>query len=194
MILEVVSVNLYPRTTFLHPLRSSSAVPSDKTLHIANPSALRDNSRLGEQPAWQLVYGLPPPHAIRHELAPVDATLSAENPRFNVRDEIHKAVAARIGRKVKRSRGEGLPGDVRRPVMQFGICVMADIDEVGFFNHAESLGYDSVWVTDSQMIFSDCYAPCWPWPHGRHAGSAWGRARPSAARGSLPCTWRRWRR
>jgi len=78
--------------------------------------------------------------------------------------------------------------------MQFGICVMADIDEVGFFNHAESLGYDSVWVTDSQMIFSDCYAPCWPWPHGRHAGSAWGRARPSAARGSLPCTWRRWRR
>ena len=42
--------------------------------------------------------------------------------------------------------------------MQFGICVMADIDEIGFFNHAESLGYDSVWVTDSQMIFSDCYA------------------------------------
>ena len=35
--------------------------------------------------------------------------------------------------------------------MHFGICVMADID-------AESLGYDSVWVTDSQMIFSDCYA------------------------------------
>src|SRR5207237_2546088 len=35
--------------------------------------------------------------------------------------------------------------------MRFGICVMADID-------AESLGYDSVWVTDSQMIFSDCYA------------------------------------
>src|SRR5256885_10237237 len=35
--------------------------------------------------------------------------------------------------------------------MQFGICVMADID-------AEGLGYDSVWVTDSQMIFSDCYA------------------------------------
>src|SRR5947209_18971305 len=35
--------------------------------------------------------------------------------------------------------------------MQFGICVMADID-------AEGLGYGSVWVTDSQMIFSDCYA------------------------------------
>ena len=35
---------------------------------------------------------------------------------------------------------------------------MADIDEIGFFAHAEALGYDSVWVTDSQMLFSDCYA------------------------------------
>src|SRR3970282_456863 len=42
--------------------------------------------------------------------------------------------------------------------MRFGICVMANIDEIGFFNHAESLGYDSVWVTDRQMLFSDCYA------------------------------------
>src|SRR5712664_2750940 len=42
--------------------------------------------------------------------------------------------------------------------MKFGVCVMADIDEIGFFSHAETLGYDSVWVTDSQMIFSDCYA------------------------------------
>ncbi len=42
--------------------------------------------------------------------------------------------------------------------MQFGICVMANIDEIGFFTHAESLGYDAVWVTDSQMLFSDCYA------------------------------------
>src|SRR5213592_1252806 len=42
--------------------------------------------------------------------------------------------------------------------MRFGVCVMANIDEIGFFNHAESLGYDSVWVTDSQMLFSDCYA------------------------------------
>ena len=42
--------------------------------------------------------------------------------------------------------------------MQFGICVMADVDEIAFFNHAEDLGYDSVWVTDSQMIFSECYA------------------------------------
>ncbi len=38
--------------------------------------------------------------------------------------------------------------------MQFGICVMANIDEIGFFNHAETLGYDSVWVTDSQRVQS----------------------------------------
>src|SRR5262245_38029790 len=42
--------------------------------------------------------------------------------------------------------------------MRFGICVMANIDEIGFFSHAEALGFDSVWVTDSQMLFSDCYA------------------------------------
>src|SRR5712691_1767545 len=46
----------------------------------------------------------------------------------------------------------------RTSTMKFGICVMADIDEIGFFNHAEALGYDSVWATDSQMLFSDCYA------------------------------------
>src|ERR1700722_6583293 len=42
--------------------------------------------------------------------------------------------------------------------MKFGFCVMSDIDEVGFFSHAEGLGYDSVWVADSQMMFSDVYA------------------------------------
>jgi alkanesulfonate monooxygenase SsuD/methylene tetrahydromethanopterin reductase-like flavin-dependent oxidoreductase (luciferase family) len=42
--------------------------------------------------------------------------------------------------------------------MRFGVCLMANIDEIGFFTHAESLGFDSVWVTDSQMLFSDCYA------------------------------------
>lgn len=42
--------------------------------------------------------------------------------------------------------------------MKFGICAMANIDEIGFFAHAENLGYHSVWVTDSQMLFSDCYA------------------------------------
>jgi 5,10-methylenetetrahydromethanopterin reductase len=35
---------------------------------------------------------------------------------------------------------------------------MADINEIGFFNHIEALGYESVWVADSQMLFSDCYA------------------------------------
>src|SRR6201995_1318391 len=42
--------------------------------------------------------------------------------------------------------------------MKFGFTVMADIDEGGFFSPAEALGYDSVWVTDSQMLFSDCCA------------------------------------
>ena len=41
--------------------------------------------------------------------------------------------------------------------MQFGICVMANIDEIDFFQHAENLGYDAVWVADSQQLFSDCY-------------------------------------
>ncbi|MBV9252533.1 MAG: LLM class flavin-dependent oxidoreductase [Acetobacteraceae bacterium] len=42
--------------------------------------------------------------------------------------------------------------------MQFGFCVMANIDEIGFYSHIEALGYDSAWVTDSQMLFADCYA------------------------------------
>lgn len=42
--------------------------------------------------------------------------------------------------------------------MRLSVCVMADIDEIDFYPHVESLGYDSAWVTDSQMLFSDCYA------------------------------------
>lgn len=42
--------------------------------------------------------------------------------------------------------------------MKFGFCVMANVDEIGFFSHIEGLGYDSAWVTDSQMLYSDCYA------------------------------------
>jgi alkanesulfonate monooxygenase SsuD/methylene tetrahydromethanopterin reductase-like flavin-dependent oxidoreductase (luciferase family) len=42
--------------------------------------------------------------------------------------------------------------------MRMSVCVMADIDEIAFYPHVESLGYDSVWVADSQMLFSDCYA------------------------------------
>jgi 5,10-methylenetetrahydromethanopterin reductase len=42
--------------------------------------------------------------------------------------------------------------------MKFGFCLMANIDEIGFFSHVERLGYHSVWVADSQMLYSDCYA------------------------------------
>src|SRR6202795_2395178 len=42
--------------------------------------------------------------------------------------------------------------------MRMSVCVMADIDEIGFYSHIESLGYDSAWVADSQMLYSDCYA------------------------------------
>ena len=42
--------------------------------------------------------------------------------------------------------------------MRMSVCVMADIDEIGFYPHIEALGYDSAWVADSQMLFSDCYA------------------------------------
>ena len=42
--------------------------------------------------------------------------------------------------------------------MDFGICVAAKADEIGYITHAESLGYSRAWVADSQMIWSDCYA------------------------------------
>ena len=42
--------------------------------------------------------------------------------------------------------------------MQFGFCVMPNLDDLGFYRHIEALGYDSAWVADSQMLFSDCYA------------------------------------
>jgi alkanesulfonate monooxygenase SsuD/methylene tetrahydromethanopterin reductase-like flavin-dependent oxidoreductase (luciferase family) len=42
--------------------------------------------------------------------------------------------------------------------MRFSVCVMADIDEIDFYPQVEALGYDSAWVADSQMLFSDCYA------------------------------------
>ena len=38
--------------------------------------------------------------------------------------------------------------------MKFGICVMPDVREkAAFYARAEQLGYDSVWVTDSQMLY-----------------------------------------
>jgi alkanesulfonate monooxygenase SsuD/methylene tetrahydromethanopterin reductase-like flavin-dependent oxidoreductase (luciferase family) len=42
--------------------------------------------------------------------------------------------------------------------MKFGFCVMSDVTEIGFYSHIEALGFDSAWVADSQMLFSDCYA------------------------------------
>jgi alkanesulfonate monooxygenase SsuD/methylene tetrahydromethanopterin reductase-like flavin-dependent oxidoreductase (luciferase family) len=42
--------------------------------------------------------------------------------------------------------------------MDFGICVAAKIDDVGYIARAEQLGYRRAWVADSQMIWSDCFA------------------------------------
>lgn len=44
--------------------------------------------------------------------------------------------------------------------MKFSFMALADIDEIGFFGCAENLGYDAVWVADSQMLYSDVYAVC----------------------------------
>jgi len=44
--------------------------------------------------------------------------------------------------------------------MKFGFCIMSDIDEIGFFSFIENLGYDSAWVADSQMMYSDVYTVC----------------------------------
>src|SRR5258706_317170 len=43
--------------------------------------------------------------------------------------------------------------------MQFGIFVATKIDDWQLIKYAEDLGYDRAWVPDSQMIWSDCYAP-----------------------------------
>jgi len=41
--------------------------------------------------------------------------------------------------------------------MDFGI-VTAKVDEIGYITHAENLGYSHCWVTDSQMLRSNCFA------------------------------------
>ena len=41
--------------------------------------------------------------------------------------------------------------------MDFGV-VTAKVDEIGYIAHAENLGYTHCWVTDSQMIRSNCWA------------------------------------
>jgi alkanesulfonate monooxygenase SsuD/methylene tetrahydromethanopterin reductase-like flavin-dependent oxidoreductase (luciferase family) len=42
--------------------------------------------------------------------------------------------------------------------MKFGIMFDTHIDKWELIRYAEELGYDSGWVPDSQMIWSDCYA------------------------------------
>lgn len=42
--------------------------------------------------------------------------------------------------------------------MKFGICVAAKISNIELIEVAEEVGFDSAWVADSQMIWSDCYA------------------------------------
>ncbi len=42
--------------------------------------------------------------------------------------------------------------------MDFGICVASKIDDIGYIEKAEALGYSHAWIADSQMIWSDCYA------------------------------------
>src|SRR6266852_6410166 len=41
--------------------------------------------------------------------------------------------------------------------MDFGV-VTDKVDEIGYITHAENLGYTHCWVTDSQMIRSNCWA------------------------------------
>lgn len=42
--------------------------------------------------------------------------------------------------------------------MQLGICVASKIDDIDYVVRAEELGFDSAWMADSQMIWSDVYA------------------------------------
>jgi alkanesulfonate monooxygenase SsuD/methylene tetrahydromethanopterin reductase-like flavin-dependent oxidoreductase (luciferase family) len=42
--------------------------------------------------------------------------------------------------------------------MDFGVCMAAKIDDLDYVTLAESLGFTDLWVADSQMIWSDCYA------------------------------------
>ena len=42
--------------------------------------------------------------------------------------------------------------------MKFGAMVATKIDDWQLIPYVESLGYDTAWFPDSQMIWSDCYA------------------------------------
>jgi len=42
--------------------------------------------------------------------------------------------------------------------MELGVCWAAKIDDLDYVDLAEELGYSHLWVADSQMLWSDCYA------------------------------------
>lgn len=42
--------------------------------------------------------------------------------------------------------------------MQFGMCVATKLTAVDEVTEFENLGFDAIWVPDSQMIWGDCYA------------------------------------
>lgn len=42
--------------------------------------------------------------------------------------------------------------------MDLGVCVASSIDDIGYAELAEELGYSHLWFADSQMLWSDCYA------------------------------------
>ena len=42
--------------------------------------------------------------------------------------------------------------------VEFGMCVTTRLDDVDYVKTCEDLGFDWVWVPDSQMIWGDCYA------------------------------------
>ena len=42
--------------------------------------------------------------------------------------------------------------------MDIGVCVASHIDDIDYVVRAEELGYSHVWMADSQMLWSDCYA------------------------------------
>ncbi len=42
--------------------------------------------------------------------------------------------------------------------MKFGVCVASHINDIDYVVRAEELGFESAWLADSQMLWSDCYA------------------------------------
>jgi alkanesulfonate monooxygenase SsuD/methylene tetrahydromethanopterin reductase-like flavin-dependent oxidoreductase (luciferase family) len=42
--------------------------------------------------------------------------------------------------------------------MDIGVCIASDISDIDYAVLAEELGFSHVWVADSHMIWSDCYA------------------------------------